>query len=348
MQYASICHVNLARDSKLRGGERQTELLVRELANILPRQRLVILRRGPLANRMDDVPNLHICRVNNRFAGMLACRKSDLIHAHEAHAAQAAYAATMLGGRYIITRRVDNRIGNSFYTKAMYKNAKTVVALSSVIETRTRERCAHVPIARIPSAWTPSEADAEIVEDIKGRYKDKFLVGHIAAMDDENKGHHILLQAARIVQKECPAVQFLLLGGGRLEARLQQQASDLQNVDFAGWVPEPFTWIPAFNAFAFPSLMEGLGSILLDVLKTGVPVIASRAGGIPDVITDSCGILVPPGDAEALADALIRLYESPERQKSLSQEAKARGLEFSPQIMAQSYVALYRSLGTIF
>lgn len=340
----SVCHINLARVSKLRGGARQTELLVRELSRVLPKQRLVVLQHEVLANRLDDVPNLEICRVRNRLSALGACRGACLLHAHETHAAQVAYVASFRGSRYIITRRTDSPIGSSFFTRGMYRNAKTVVALSTAIENQIRKKFAGIPTARIPDAWTPRDPSKSKQLEIRQRHEGKFLVGHIAAMDGEGKGHGVLLQAARILQETNPDIHFLLLGSGRLEDKFRQQGRGLANVFFQGWQEDPFSWIAAFDIFAFPSLREGLGSILLDVLRAGVPIVASRTGGIPDVVTDDCGTLVAPGNADALAQELLRLHNSPAVRERLSQGAKARAVEFSSLKMAERYVDLYRTL----
>ena len=341
-----VCHINLARIVHLRGAERQTELLIRELAKTLPQQRLVVMKHGVLANRLDDVANLEICRVRNRFSALRACQGVLLSHAHEPHASQVAYMAKALWGNpYIITRRTDHPIGGSRFTRGVYCNARTVVALSMAIEAQVRERFEDVSIDRIPSAWTPKEPQASVHKKIREHYAAKFLVGHIASMDDERKGHRILLEAAGELIGKAPDIHFLLLGAGQLEAKFREQADGLRNVSFQGWQEDPFSWISAFDLFVFPSLYEGLGSVLLDVLRAGVPVVASRAGGIPDVITSDCGILVEPNDADALSSEILSLYRSVTERDRLSRGAKTRSREFSPQNMADSYMDLYQALG---
>ena len=192
-----VCHINLARIVHLRGAERQTELLIRELAKILPQQRLVVMKHGVLAGRLDDVKNLEICRVRNRLSALRACQGALLSHAHEPHASQVTYMAQALWDNpYIITRRTDHPIGSSRFTRGVYCNARSVVVLSTAIEDQVRERFENVSITRIPSAWTPKESRASVRKKIRERYVGKFLVGHIASMDDERKGHRVLLKAA--------------------------------------------------------------------------------------------------------------------------------------------------------
>lgn len=342
----SICHINLARNPKLRGGERQTEILIEALVyEGVSRQRVVVLRHGPLAHRFHGRPDLEVCWVRNRLSAVFACRGASLLHAHEAHAAQVAYAASLFGKQYLITRRLTKPVHSNAYSSAVYRNAQTVVALTEAVENSLRDRFLEISIARIPDAWNPEYPDPGGVREIRKRFSDKFIVGHVAAMDGPEKGHSILLEAARILQQDTPDIQFVLLGSGRLEGELCQQAEGLTNVHFAGWVEDPITWITAFDLFAFPSLVEPLGSTLLDVMRAGVSIVASRVDGIPEIVTEGCGILVPPGDAGALAEQLLRLYRSEELRQCLSKRGLERAREFSPELIARQHLEIYRSLG---
>ena len=342
-----VCHINLARNPKLRGGERQTEILVEALAaEGISRQRVVVLRHGPLAQRFHSRPDLEVCRVRNRLSATFACRGASLLHAHEAHAVQAAYAASLLFGKqYLITRRLTKSVRSNSYSSAAYRNAQTVVALTEAVEKSLRDRFPEIAIVRIPDAWNPEYPDPDGVRKIKEKFSDKFIVGHAAAMDGPEKGHSILLQAARTLQQDAPDIQIVLLGSGRLEEEFRQQAEGLTNVTFAGWVEDPITWIAAFDLFAFPSLVEPLGSTLLDVLCAGVPIVASRVDGIPEVITEGCGVLVPPGDAGALAEQLLRLYRLEELRRRLSERGVERAKEYSPELIAKEHIRLYQDRG---
>lgn len=344
----SICHINLARNPKLRGGERQTEILIEALASEgISKQRVIVLRHGPLAHRFHNYPDLEVCWVRNRLSAVFACRGASLLHAHEAHAAQVVYAASLFGKQYLITRRLTKPVRSNSYSSAVYRNAQTVVALTEAVENSLRDRFPEISIARIPDAWTPEYPDPGGVRTIRERFQGKFIVGHAAAMDGSEKGHSILLQAARILQQDAPDIQFVLLGSGRLDGELRRQGEGLTNVYFAGWVEDPITWIAAFDLFAFPSLIEPLGSTLLDVMRAGVPIVASRVDGIPEIIVEGCGILVSPGDAGALAEQLLRLYRSEELRRSLSEKGVERAKKYSPELIAREHIKIYQDYGLV-
>ena len=341
-----VCHVNLARTSAVRsaGAERQTELLIRELSAQSMPQRLVVLQHGALASRVDDVPNLSVRQVRGRLGALLACRGAALLHAHEPHAAQVAHAAGHKRKNYVITRRWYGPIGTSWYTRRMYNRAGVVAAVSSAVEQTVRSRFPRTPTVCVPDAWMPGQPDPQTVAHLRQKFAGKFVVGNIAAMDARTKGHETLFQAVRLLRTECPSLHVVLLGDGKLEEEYRTAANDLPQVEFAGWVDDPLSWIAAFDLFAFPSLREALGSSLLDVMRAGVPAVASRVDGIPDAVSEDAGILIPPGDPEAMARAIARLYGSETERRRLAQGARKRAEHFSPGNMARRYLQLYRTL----
>lgn len=142
-----------------------------------------------------------------------------------------------------------------------------------------------------------------------------------------------------------PDCQFLLLGEGPDRADFEAQARGLENVSFLGHKDNIGSWLAALDLLLFPSLSEGLGSTILEAMQHNVPVIASKAGGIPDIVRDGeNGILVPPGNAMALEQAINALLASPSRAKALVEKAKADLSVFSPTQTATAYQQLYRQL----
>ena len=101
-----------------------------------------------------------------------------------------------------------------------------------------------------------------------------------------------------------------------------------------------------FGVFAFPSLREALGSVLLDAMRMGCPIVASQTGGIPEVITKDCGILFPPGDAEALGKMLVQLFQSPLLRQQLADACISCSKQYSPAMMAKRYMKVYQSLSS--
>ena len=347
-QSVSICHINLARNPKLRGGERQTEILVRALAKKgVFRQRVVVLRHGPLARRINETENVEVLLARSRLAALFLCRGASLLHSHEAHAAQVAHAASLIWrSKYLITRRLTKPVGGSLLSSAIYRKAQTVITLTDAVEQGVRQRFPKISTNRISDAWNPRETDLLGAAKIREKFPDKFLIGYMAAMDDPEKGHAVLIQAAQLLAEDFPDLQFLLLGAGRMEEQLRQQAEGFSNVYFAGWIEDPWAWMDALDLFAFPSLVESLGSTLLDAMHSGIPIVASQVGGIPEVVTDECGLLIPPNNAEVLAQQIIRLYKSPKLREKYARAGIERAKQYDPALIAQQHIDVYQILGT--
>jgi glycosyltransferase involved in cell wall biosynthesis len=341
---AVLCHVNLARG--FRGGERQTELLVRALAGTVPHQRLIFRTGQPLGSRVDGVPGVETRAVGGKAGAVGATGGAALIHAHETAGAQVALLRHWLSSTpYVITRRVDNVPRSDPFTRAMYRRAARTVALSRAIERALSSYDASIATCRIPSACSSLPFDRAAAGRLRAEHSDKFLVGHVAAIDFAHKGQLSLIEAAGRLEHTHPELHFVLVGAGGDEQRARRLAERLPNVSFTGWVANVGDYLAAFDMFVLPSEREGLGSILLDAMQFGLPIVATAVGGIPDVITDDVnGLLVPARDADALAAAIAALAADPARRAAMAEANRKAAREYHPSVMAARYVELYREL----
>jgi glycosyltransferase involved in cell wall biosynthesis len=339
-----ICHINLARG--FRGGERQTELLIRSLAENVPRQRLIARAGAPLTHRLRDVSGLTVTPVGGRLSAVAATAQAALIHAHESHGAQVALIRNLISRTpYVITRRVVSALSSSPVTRAMYRRASRIIVLSRAIERVLTGYEPRIDCVRIPGARAGFEIDCEWVAAFRARHAGRFLVGHVGAYDFRHKGQDVLVEAARALAQRHPELHFVLVGSGRDQARLTELAAQAGNVTIAGWADNVGDYLAAFDLFVFPSIHEGLGSILFDAMQFGLPVVASDVDGIPDLIADrENGLLVPPGDAAALADAIAALYSSSALRESLGAANRIKAQEFLPASMARRYLAVYAEI----
>lgn len=174
-----------------------------------------------------------------------------------------------------------------------------------------------------------------------------FVVGAVGRLTAV-KGHRHLLDAARAVIDRYPETVFVFLGAGELLAELQRQAAALgieSNVRFAGWRPDVSLTMSAFDLFAFPSINEGMGKALVEAMAMEKPVVASRIGGITDLVNDGVnGFLVPPSDPEALADRILFLVESPDTGRRMAAKAAETAAAYSSAAMVRKIEALYADL----
>ena len=337
----NILHVNLAKG--FRGGERQTLLLIEQLSTLGHQQALVCRPDSPLRQHLSKVDNLRFINGSHQLSAHMNRFKADIAHAHEARAVHWVYLHKLLRNTpYVITRRVDVPVKNKLFNRLNYRTASARVAISSKIAALLNQLdCGAVE--QIPSAFAHLPKNDSVIEAFKKDYPNKFLIGHAGALVDKHKGQLVLIEAARILQERYPQFQFIFLGNGSDEALLKEASKDLSNVSWLGFKDNIADYLRGLDLFAFPSRNEGLGSTLLDVIDCGVPIVASDAGGIPDIIQhQKTGLLVPVNDSVALANALEQLYNDVELRQKLIHNANRHVKDFAPELMAKRYDALYK------
>lgn len=163
------------------------------------------------------------------------------------------------------------------------------------------------------------------------------------------KGCEFFIRAAAHLRERYPHAAFVIAGTGSREADLMELASALDlgaQTGFLGHIDSAPAVIAALDVVVVPSLSEAFGLTALEALVLGTPVVASDTGGLPEVLAHGeCGLLVPAGDARALANAVERLLDEPELAQRLSQAGRARAREhYSADRMVAAYLDLYREL----
>lgn len=336
-------HVNLARG--FRGGERQTELLVRELARRGVRQRLIVRSDSALGARFagdDEVAVHEISWPYLPFVGRLAgCR---VLHGHDGKApAFAALAAARFGVPFVLTRRIQAAPGRT--SRWAWRRAAGLVGLSRGVAATLGRATGRPDVRVIPSALAGLPVDRDTVRRLRDGWGDRFVVVCPAQLVAGQKGQEHLIDAARRLESEGVALRVVLLGRGEGEAAFRERSRGLESVEFGGFVDNLGDWLAAADALALPSLHEGLGSVILDAFDAGLPVVASDIPGIRDVVRhDETGLLVPPADADALADALTRLASDPDACRRLGAAGREAAADYTPERMADRYLALYEEL----
>lgn len=289
-----------------------------------------------------------------RFARLLGALAPDIVHVHSRRGGEwlGGRAAARAGIPAVLTRRVDRAEGR-LAAGLKYRPYRRVVVIAEHIR-RQLER-AGVPAARI--ALIRSAVDAALVEPAwsRERLAREFqldprspLVGCVAQLIPR-KGHEPLFRAWREVVQACPAARLLLFGRGAWEARLRRLARDAGiegSVRFAGFRADLPEFLGRLDLVVHPALEEGLGLAVLEAQAAGVPVVAFRAGGVPEIVADGrTGYLVRAGDASALAIALTGLLQDETRRRLFAQAAwEFAAREFRVADMVAAYLTLYRGL----
>jgi len=160
----------------------------------------------------------------------------------------------------------------------------------------------------------------------------------------EIKGHKYLIRALKIVKDRGIEFTAYLVGEGHLKSMLKKLASSLgsNEVRLVGYRPhnEIPLWMSAADLFVLPSLNESRPTVMLEALASGTPFVGTRVGGIPEVINEEVGMLVEPGQAEALAEAITRAIKREWDRDAIAQY----GSQFYWDRIALRYIEIYRSL----
>jgi glycosyltransferase involved in cell wall biosynthesis len=164
------------------------------------------------------------------------------------------------------------------------------------------------------------------------------------------KGQEFLIQAFHEAKRICQSSALVLIGDGPTRRRLQRLARSREAdrpVVFMGWKRAVNRYLPFFDIYVQPSRWEGLPFATMEAMASGVPVVATRVGGIPELVEEQReGLLVPFGDTRALREAIERLQSDDTLRKQLSREARRRiHKQFCADQMAAAYGRLYMRIG---
>lgn len=163
------------------------------------------------------------------------------------------------------------------------------------------------------------------------------------------KDHRTLISSIPLVLEEHPRAVFLLAGSGRLLAEEREFAAGLgisgESLFFLGESGEVDELLAACDVLALPSLWEGFSYVILEAMRAAKPVVATRAGGTPEAVSDGeTGLLVSPRDPRGLAGAICRLLSHPEEAASMGTRGKEKLGGFTLESMALDTLGLYNDL----
>ncbi|OOG23016.1 glycosyl transferase [Thioalkalivibrio denitrificans] len=355
-----VLHVETGRH--LYGGALQVRYLLEGLAargaaNILvcPVDASIADAARPYCEAVFEVPMAGDLDLG--FAGRLRRvireTRPDLVHLHSRRGADVlgGLAARRAGVPAVLSRRVDNP-EPAFWARLKYRLFARVVTISEAIrqvllaEGVPPEKVVCVPSA-VDTADYEQSCDRDWFRSTFSLAPEARAVGVIAQLI-VRKGHRHLLTAAPAILAACPDTRILLFGQGPLEDELRARIHDMGldgRVVLAGFRNDLPRILPCLDLVVHPADMEGLGVSLLQAAAAGVPLVGTRAGGLPEIIREDNGVLVPPADPDALAQAVIGLLKDPERARRMGEAGRALvRTRFSIDAMVEGNLGVYREL----
>jgi L-malate glycosyltransferase len=352
-------HIDTART--WRGGQNQVLLTVAGLCAAGHRAALAAHPDGELRRRAGEGMELIPLAPATEFDLSAAWRLSrvirrlapDIVHAHDPHGVAMAALAQSLGSSptppLVASRRVDFHLNENSFSRWKHRQVDCYIAASEAIRQM-------LVADGIPAERTVTIHEAIDIEHVAAappvNVHEVFwlprgapVVGNVAALVP-HKGQRYLIEAARLVLREMPDVRFVILGEGELRGQLEQLVRDRhleKHVLLPGFRSDVLGCLKGFDLFAFSSVTEGLGTSLLDAMACSRAVVATTAGGIPEVVQHGeTGLLVPSRDSAAMAHAILELLADPDARRRMGEAGLNRvQARFAVERMVDETAAVY-------
>lgn len=361
----NVLHVSTP--SSWRGGEQQVAYLVEALQAEGIRQ-WVLTPEGSELSRRINIAQEQICiygkrgllnlALASRIAGICRDHSIDLIHTHDSQAHSAAVvSAAVFGMRcpVVVSRRVDFAVSSNPFSRWKYNHpaVRRILCVSEEIERITKPAIRNTSVLEVVHSGIDLERYARPVEqafDLRrelGLDPNTPLVGNLSALAD-HKDYPTWIRTARRLSRLEPNMRFIIAGTGPDEQLIRDQIlqAGLQDTVFLlGFRKDVERLMQSLNVFLITSKTEGLGTIVLEALAAGVPVVATRAGGIPEMIIDGeTGLLAPIGDDNTLAQSVLRIFTDTALRETLVAGGRKKAATFSFRNTAAKTLQAYRAV----
>lgn len=287
------------------------------------------------------------------LAGVMRGLLPEVVHWHAARAHAIGAMASVLAPdpARVLSRRVEFPVRGSLGSRLLYSiPIDRVAAISNAVrEALVRSGVEANLIDVVPSGIDPApEADPLPRAEVRGRLGCGAgeVVGIVVSALSPGKGHGQLLRAMASAAPRAPNLRLWIAGYGPLAAGLKVELRALgleATVAFLGFRTDVPALLRSADFFCLPTRSEGLGSSILEAMSAGLPVVASRVGGVPEVVEDGrTGALVPLDDVAALADWMVRMATDADLRRSMGESGAVRARAFSADRTAEGTYQVYQ------
>lgn len=357
-------HVSTA--ASWRGGEQQVAYLVRALGELGTEQVVFCVRNAPLAlhcfaNGIKTIEFKKTGSLNLKAANMLATfcstHSHTIVHCHDSHAHTLAFLAAWFFQNHspiIVHRRVDFPVSRNVFSRMKYNHSriKKLICVSDAI------RQMLVPALKSPekAVVIHSGIDTGRFRNVERRnnlkkefgFSDKhILIGNIAALAP-HKDYNTFLRTAEILARNNSGYRFVIVGEGSERKNIENEINSRNLTDkvvLAGFRKNIPELIKELDVLLLTSKTEGLGTSILDAFAGGLPVVATRTGGIPEIVEHMVnGLLAEVGNAQELADMTTLVINDRLLRESIIKKAAAIALGFDYRITASKTLELYQQI----
>jgi glycosyltransferase involved in cell wall biosynthesis len=303
------------------------------------------------------VPSRRYLQERSEVARVLRQIEPDIVHTHGYRCdVVSSGAARALGIPTVTTVHgfTGGGLKNHFYEwlqRRAFRQFDAVVAVATTqVEGLVRSRVSRDRIHVVRNAWTGAEAGLDRQESrrLLDVPEGMFHLGWVGRLERE-KGLDVMLDALTRIADLNPLLS--VVGDGRERDRLREYSSK-NNLDgsvrWHGAVPEASRFFTSFDCFVNSSRTEGTPMVVFEAMAAGAPIVATSVGGVPDVVSVSEALLVPPEDPNALAEAIRAVHDQPEEAKRRCSAARARlEAEFAVEPWLAKHEELYLRIGQV-
>jgi glycosyltransferase involved in cell wall biosynthesis len=334
LESASPIVLHVSTPESWRGGEQQLYYLMEELEKQEVRQYLICNINGELYKKAKK-QNWNVVGSTKRsgmdlgFASQIksVCQKMDVsvIHAHDSQAHTLTLLANVIFGNklpVVLSRRVDFPVGGSFFSRYKYNHpmvAKILCVSDAIKEVMTPSIKNNSLLETVYSGIDLSKFD-NVVEStyLRDNYdvpKEHKIIANVSAIAP-HKDYYTFVDTVELLIQKGEKAKYFIIGDGSEREAIEQYVNNknLQtDIYFTGFIKELLPVLKSLDLMLVTSKTEGLGTTILDAFACGVPVVATRAGGIPEIVKhEITGLTAEVGDANALAKLVLQLLSENE------------------------------------
>lgn len=282
-----------------------------------------------------------------------------IVHSHGQRAGFMARILASFGVKKVYTEHVltsDYHLRNwlnewtqKYILKRQNHKSDLVIAVSSAVS-KYIVKSKLAPRKRVVVVPNGIELTKEAVSSrIPFSNESKITIGTIGNLNRQ-KGHKYLIDALQIIRQKLPMVSLEIIGEGEERVALEERVKKLSledNIKFLGYQTDPVKYMRNWDAFVLPSLSETFGIVILEAMQAGLPVIATKVGGVIDIVeNEKSGLLIEAGRADKIAEAFFELYQDHSMQRKLVERGKARVKDFDwkkqIKLLEEQYEGLFK------
>lgn len=360
--------LHLCSERGWRGGEQQVAYLVMELNKLGVNSFLAVKQNSELENfctknslRFFNVSFSNSFDIVSALKVKAICKenKIDIIHMHTSKAHGIGVLAALLGNKtkMVLSRRVDFKLQTNPLSRWKYNHPsiKRILCVSNKIreivreEITDKEKCITVYSGVDMNKFNSKKNKNNLLRNEFNISPDKILIGNTSALADHKDYFTFIDTIAKLI-KANKNIHAFIIGDGELKHELEKYCRELgveQSITFTGFRKDIRDVLPCLDIFLMTSKEEGLGTSILDAFLAKVAVVATNAGGIPEmVVHEQTGMLAPVGDSTTLTKWVSMLIDNPALKEKLIANASEKVKQFSKEATAMNTFEVYKQVLT--